>query len=208
MHAARLVVWDFDGVIKESVDVKADAYVRLFAPFGAEVAAAVRRHHDDHGGMSRLEKIPLYLRYAGETPGRERVEALCTRFGELVEQAVIDAPWVEGVEAYLRRNARRQTFAVVSATPRPELQRVLAALALSHCFAEVTGAPTSKSDGIRLALARSAATVEETVMVGDADADLQAARCCGVAFVLRRHASNGSVCEGYDGPSITDFATA
>ena len=27
--------WDFDGVIKESVAVKSDAYERLFAPFGA-----------------------------------------------------------------------------------------------------------------------------------------------------------------------------
>ena len=39
---ARLVFWDFDGVIKESVAVKTEAFVQLFSPFGAEVAAALR----------------------------------------------------------------------------------------------------------------------------------------------------------------------
>ena len=41
----ELVFWDFDGVIKESVSVKTDAFVDLFRPFGSDVCEQVRKHH-------------------------------------------------------------------------------------------------------------------------------------------------------------------
>ena len=43
MRERSVIFWDFDGVIKESVGVKTEAYVKLFAPFGAPIAARVRR---------------------------------------------------------------------------------------------------------------------------------------------------------------------
>ena len=40
----KLIIWDFDGVIKESVQVKADAYAALFNAYGIEVQKKVREH--------------------------------------------------------------------------------------------------------------------------------------------------------------------
>ncbi len=97
-RAARLMFWDFDGVIKESVDVKTRAFMRLFEPYGVEVVALVRAHHEDNGGMSRFEKMPLYLRFAGIEPEDGRVAALCDEFHRLVRDEVIAAPWVRGAE--------------------------------------------------------------------------------------------------------------
>ena len=57
LAAARIVFWDFDGVIKDSVAAKSDGFEKLFRPFGAEVARRVRQHHEAHGGVSRYEKI-------------------------------------------------------------------------------------------------------------------------------------------------------
>jgi phosphoglycolate phosphatase-like HAD superfamily hydrolase len=204
--AARLVVWDFDGVIKDSLDVKTRAFVRLFEPYGTAVAEQVRRHHEANGGTSRFEKIPLYLRCAGEEPTDRRVGELCDAFGALVRQAVIDAPWVAGAETYLRTNPRRQLFVLVSATPHGELMSILEALDLHRCFAEVFGAPTRKAEAIRQALTRLGVEAWESVMIGDASADMEAALACDVPFVLRRHASNASGFASYTGPSIEDLA--
>ena len=57
-----LIFWDFDGVIKESVSVKTDAYVELFSLYGSDICKQVRKHHLANGGMSRYDKIPLYLK--------------------------------------------------------------------------------------------------------------------------------------------------
>ena len=71
----RLIFWDFDGVIKDSVDVKTQEFVKLFESSGSHVAEQVRLHHEANGGISRFEKLPLYLHWAGEDPTEDRTNA-------------------------------------------------------------------------------------------------------------------------------------
>lgn len=58
---AKVVFWDFDGVIKESVEIKTIAFIGLFEEFGSEVYNRVREHHIANGGMSRLKKNTTLL---------------------------------------------------------------------------------------------------------------------------------------------------
>ena len=57
LKEGRVVFWDFDGVIKDSVLVKSKGYEKLFLPFGKEVVDRVNQHHENNGGVSRYEKI-------------------------------------------------------------------------------------------------------------------------------------------------------
>ena len=51
---AKIVFWDFDGVIKDSVDVKTQAFIDLFDAYGSNVVQAVVAHHIKNGGISRF----------------------------------------------------------------------------------------------------------------------------------------------------------
>ena len=64
---AQVIFWDFDGVIKDSVQVKSLAFQKIFSEYGFDVVNRVRRHHERNGGMSRFEKFPLYLSWANQT---------------------------------------------------------------------------------------------------------------------------------------------
>lgn len=200
LGAASLIFWDFDGVIKDSVDVKTLAYERLFLPFGREIASRVRQHHESHGGVSRFDKIPLYLTWAGELATAAQVEAFCARFSQSVLQAVIDAPWVPGVREYLLQHFSRQYFVLVTATPQEEIEQILAALDLSGCFREVHGAPTKKAHAIKVVLPRLECAPAQALMIGDAETDLQAAQANAVPFLLRRTPLNLSMQANYNGP--------
>lgn len=201
----KLIFWDFDGVIKESIEVKTQAYMQLVQPFGDGIVERVQEHHEAHGGMSRFDKLPLYLQWAGEEPNQSLVDEFCDQFSQLVLQGVIDAPWVPGVEIYLRINPHQQTFVLVSATPQDELEHILQALDLTKCFAEVYGAPTRKQDAIRMALAARGLDPHDCLMIGDARADFEAAEANQVPFLLRRHETNSNVFADYTGPSVKDF---
>lgn len=205
MKECKTIFWDFDGVIKDSIEVKTQAFIKLFQPYGTGIAERVREHHEANGGMSRFDKLPLYLRWAGEEPSQSRVSEFCDQFGEFVLQGVIESPWVPGVEAYLRTNPHQQTFVLVSATPQEELEQILRALDLTKCFAEVFGAPTRKKDAIRMTLAERRLEPHECLLIGDAQADLEAAEANQVPFLLRRHKTNANVFAGYKGASIEDF---
>lgn len=189
------------------MDVKSRAYVKLFEPFGPDVMEQVRLHHQANGGMSRFRKFPLYLQWAGEEPSEERVQEFCERFSQIALQGVIDSPWVPGAEEYLRHNPRNQVFVVVSATPQAELEQILRTLDLYDCFAAIYGAPTGKAEAIEITLKKQTIDARDCLMIGDARADLDAARANRVPFLLRRHASNAGVFGDYDGPVVNDMTT-
>lgn len=203
--SATVVFWDFDGVIKDSVPVKTLAFEKLFLPYGREVADRVRQHHEANGGVSRYEKMPIYLGWAGRPATSDQVQDYCDRFSRLVRQAVIDAAWVPGVFEYLQAQHALQRFVLVTATPQEEIQQILLALGIFHCFCEVHGAPTPKEAAIRRVLQRLQCPVEEALVVGDSETDLRAAKANNISFLLRRTPINQSLQERYSGLVFDDF---
>ena len=97
----KAIIFDFDGVISESVKIKSDAFALLYADYSNNIIKKVVSHHEANGGVSRFKKIPLYLDWAGESVNPFKVREFCDRFSKLVQQAVIDSPWVPGVKEYL-----------------------------------------------------------------------------------------------------------
>ncbi len=205
MKEFKLIFWDFDGVIKDSVEVKTKAYFSLFEPFGLDLAEKVRIHHTVNGGMSRFDKLPIYLEWAGISPSKIIVNEYCEKFSKLVFQGVIESPWVVGIENYLRNNHYKQIFVMVSATPHDELKRILQALNLVECFTKVYGAPTPKKKAMFKTIHDFSLKSTECLMIGDAIADLKAANANRVPFLLRMHQSNSEVFSSYKGSYVRDF---
>jgi phosphoglycolate phosphatase-like HAD superfamily hydrolase len=201
----KVLFWDFDGVIKESVDVKTRAYVSLFTPFGAEVAARVREHHENNGGMSRYEKLPLYLRWAGRTGSADEVTRYCDLFSAAVFQAVIECDWVPGAREYLETHHLRQQFVIVTGTPQAEIEGILDALGIARWFCEVHGAPTAKAAAMQSSLSRLGYRCKEALFIGDSESDLTAATAVNVDFLLRRTPLNAALQSSYAGLQCEDF---
>jgi len=201
----EMIFWDFDGVIKESVSVKTDAFVELFHPYGDDVCSKVRQHHIENGGMSRFEKIPMYLMWAGVKLTDGIVEEFCTRFSSLVKDRVIESPWVPGVESYLRKNKYNIKFVMVSATPKTELDSICSHLQLSDIFFKLYGSPIKKEDAIRESIRDSRVIPSECLMIGDARADADAAKENKISFILRRHELNENLIVDPDTQVISDF---
>ena len=204
LESANIIFWDFDGVIKDSVDVKTEAYENLFLPHGVEITRRVRQHHEANGGVSRFDKIPLYLEWAGQSATPEQIEKYYQQFSQAVVQAVIDSPWVPGVRGYLLKYYMEQYFVLVTATPQDEIEKILASLKLSHCFKEIFGAPTKKDRAIKEVLERLKCSPDEAVVIGDSESDLLAAQANSVPFLLRRTPLNGGLQAAYQGPMFDD----
>ena len=107
---AKVIFWDFDGVIKDSVSVKSDAFEKLFYHFGNKLAKKVKNHHEKNGGISRYDKLPIYLSWAGKELSKELIDEYEKKFSKLVKKEVINSQWVEGVLKYLQKNYNRQLF--------------------------------------------------------------------------------------------------
>jgi HAD superfamily hydrolase (TIGR01549 family) len=199
------IFWDFDGVIKDSVDVKTMAYERLFLPYGASVSRSVREHHEVNGGMSRFDKIPLYLRKAGVVITDNVVEEFCSKFSNMVMERVINSPWVPGALEYLKKAHASTRFVLVTATPKNEIEVILERLGIRSYFQYVYGAPLPKTDAIAEVMTRHSLKPEQALMIGDASADLIAAVNNSVCFLLRQTPINGLLQKSYTGPQVRNF---
>jgi len=205
MRFYEYLFWDFDGVIKDSVDVKTQAYFDLFKPFGLELAEKVRNHHLANCGISRFEKLPLYLKWANLDNSKNNLNHFCELYSSAVLNAVIDSPWVAGVESFLKLNPYNQKFYLVSATPQNELEYILKKLNISDKFTEIFGAPASKKNSIQNVILQNNIKAKSCLMIGDAMADLDAAKFNQIDFLLRKHNSNSESFDNFTGQSICDF---
>jgi phosphoglycolate phosphatase-like HAD superfamily hydrolase len=202
----KIIFWDFDGVIKDSVRVKSKGYEKLFLPFGEELVKQVSQHHEAHGGISRYDKIPLYLGWAGEPADTGQVKEFCDRFSILVKQAVIDSPWVPGVLGYLRSYHKHQCFIMITGTPQEEIEQILKALKISDYFREVHGAPKEKAVVVNDVLKRLKFSPEQALVIGDSETDLEAAKENNVSFLLRRTPANFKLQGNFTGPSFKNLS--
>jgi phosphoglycolate phosphatase-like HAD superfamily hydrolase len=187
---AKAIFWDFDGVIKDSVEVKADAFESLFLPFGEKIAKKVRQHHEDHGGMSRFNKLPIYLAWAGQESTQGIVDRYADKFSQLVKKKVIDSVWVDGVKEYLQEYYHKQRFFLITATPQLEIEYILDQLKIKCYFQKIIGSPISKGKAIESLLKEYDVDPIQAIMVGDSISDYKAAESNRVAFILRRTGLN------------------
>ena len=205
LKESQIVFWDFDGVIKDSVMVKSAGYEKLFLPFGEDVVKRVNKHHNVHGGISRYEKIPLYLSWAGEPANPLQVQDFCDRFSDLVQQAVVDSPWVPGVCEYLSSHYADQCFVLITGTPQKEIEEILHALNITRYFRNVYGAPKVKTIMVKDVLERLSCPFEQALVIGDSGTDLEAAKNNNVAFLLRRTSLNKELQKQFTGPSFENL---
>lgn len=178
------VVFDFDGVLVDSVDVKTRAFTALYEPYGVEVARKVGAWHLEHGGVSRYEKFRYFHRaFLDRALPAEEEARLAERFSALVEEAVITADWVPGAHEFLDAWYGRIPLYVASGTPEEELLRIIDRRGMTRYFAGIAGAPKKKGAILRDFMQRSGTTPAHTLMVGDAMTDYNGAVEVGAPFL-------------------------
>jgi beta-phosphoglucomutase-like phosphatase (HAD superfamily) len=201
----KIIFWDFDGVVKESVNIKTEAFAELFVKHGNDIVEKLTAHHISNGGMSRYKKIPLYASWAGLTLDESQVIQYSNKFSELVVNKVINADWVPGVEEVLRSNFSKQKFVLISATPDDELKFIIESLNLTNCFELIFGSSISKSDAMLKSVNLLNENPKNCLMFGDALADYEASKINNVEFILRQHDTNDKMNKIHSGIKIKNF---
>ena len=183
----QAIIFDFDGVIVESGDIKTQAFAELYRAHGEHIVTEVVRYHCQNGGMSRYLKFRYFQENLLNNPPltAEEENTLDQRFSALVIEAVIASQAVAGAEALIQKAATRMPLFVASGTPEHELRTIVERRGLAPYFTEVRGSPLSKQTLIANIIATHSLTPERVLMIGDAMADYHGAAANGTAFLGR-----------------------
>ena len=201
----KVIFFDFDGVIVESVDIKTNAFAKLFEREGDNIIKKVVKYHLENTGVSRYEKFRyIYDEILKRPLNDSEFNVLCSKFATLVVDNVLKAPYVKGAKEFLENCASKYECFVTSATPQRELKDIIQKRDLNRFFKSIYGTPTKKSDAVRDVLVSEKIDNNVAVYVGDALSDYKAAMDNSVHFISRIN-NNETIFAGIDCLKIKDL---
>ena len=200
------IIFDFDGVIAESVEVKTEAFAVLYKPYGNEIVEKVVEHNNANGGISRFEKFKLYHKLFLDTDLTDSdIERMSDKFSFLVVNKVISSPYAPGVMDFIKKASEKYKLFISTGTPTEEIKTILKGRGIQNYFINVYGSPQRKDYHIKQIMKNYNFNHEQLLFFGDSDCDLNAAKSMKVKFILRLHNFNKKYYPQYNGKTIEDF---
>jgi HAD superfamily hydrolase (TIGR01549 family) len=202
----KYLFFDFDGVIAESLEVKGNAFYKMYEPYGAEIANKVLKHHISNGGVSRFEKFKIYHEeYLGITVDNQKIDDLADTFSSYVLDGVVNSPYVDGFLQFMVKIGSETTNWIITGTPTDEIKEILKRRSIEHMFTEAYGSPKKKDHWTEYIIESRNLPRESILFLGDALSDFNAARSSGIDFALRVHTDNVNLFEEFNGIRFADF---
>ena len=99
------IVFDFDGTLVDSNEIKSKAFGKLYESYGVEIVRKVVAYHRENKGISRFIKFKHWQEtLLGQPYSDELGEQLSLRYSRLVMEAVVQAPLIDGAFEFLKNH--------------------------------------------------------------------------------------------------------
>jgi len=191
----KTFIFDFDGVILDSLDCKTDAFYQMYLQYGEDIANKVKQYHIFNGGVSRFQKFKIWHKeYLDIDLSDKEIQKLAEKFSELVFEKVINSDPIPGAIEFIKRYSKNFNFFIISGTPDNEIKKICSAIGISNNFKEILGSPKNKKEWcVYLKTKYNDITSSNTIFLGDAISDYEAAKGSRFYFALREADYNKSI---------------
>ncbi len=178
------IIFDFDGVICDSVDIKTEAFLALYTGFDASILTEIKNYHLANGGISRYKKIKFFEEnILGRNLSNSQLLNLVDKFSENVIQNVIRANYISGAYEFLEIAQNKFKIYLCTATPQFEIEIILAEKHIDNYFDAVYGSPDDKFILFNRIMIEHNVKAQEIIYFGDSLSDLDVAKYYGIDFI-------------------------
>jgi len=180
----KSILFDFDGVIHDSMKIKGDGFVELFREYPIEAIKQLESYHYINGGISRFEKIRYFFNVILNAPiSSENINTFAHQFGEIIAQKLFDKRnLIADTMQFIEKNYKKYHLYIVSAAEQNELRELCSAFKINHFFEGIYGSPVPKVLLIKNILEHAETSKDETILIGDSTNDYDAATKNGIVF--------------------------
>jgi len=198
----RSIVFDFDGTLVDSNQLKYDAYFALFPGDNrhAEIIRGVLSKSFEQSRYVILEEILRRLGFRENAHVKGEVNKLAGRYNDIVVEGATICPERVGAEEALKRFAPVYGLYVSSTSPEASLKEIIRFKKWGGYFRGVFGYPHSKPETLRHIMALEKLKSRQVLVVGDGDSDRKSAMENGCLFV---HVTKGFSFEKLDELIVT-----
>lgn len=180
----KCIIFDFDGVITQSVDIKTRAFAHLFREYPDAVIGEIVRYHLENGGKSRYVKFRhIHENIIKKPYDPVTEERLAEEFSRFVFDEVVKCPYIPGAIEFIEKNHDRYAFFIVSGTPDEEIKLIAEKRGISRYFRGIFGTPNKKGYWTARILEENGFSRENTAFIGDSFDDYRGAADNGCHFI-------------------------
>jgi len=178
------ILWDFDGVILNSMKVRDLGFEKIFASFEPNQVDKLLKFHRENGGLSRYVKIRYFFeKILGESISEGKVMEYASEFSAVMKKMLGDKNLlIEDSMNFINENHKKYNFHIVSGSDQEELRFLCQQLGIAHFFLSIHGSPTPKKELVYQLMEKHAYLKEETCLIGDSVNDFEAASENGLHF--------------------------
>ena len=190
------IIFDFDGVVLDSMPVKDKGFELLFADFDKAAVDKLLEYHRNNGGISRFVKIRyMFEKILGKSITEEIVTEYAERYSKLMLAELTDKKYIipETLD-FIKRHYTHIPMHVASGTEQKELRYLCKCLDLTQYFVSVYGSPRPKNDVVADIVVENGYDRYQVAMIGDSRADYDAAKHSGLIFC------------GFNGERLREFS--
>tara|TARA_B100001029_G_C14866279_1_gene341920 strand:+ start:100 stop:738 length:639 start_codon:yes stop_codon:yes gene_type:complete len=178
------IIFDFDGVILDSVRVKTNAFFEMYNKYGTVIAHKVVDYHLKNGGESRFKKFRHFEEnILNKKINDDDINILANEFKALVMEKVINCNFIDGAYEFLEKNFQNYTFYISTGTPKEEIEEILFKKNLGKFFKEVFGSPMLKVEHVEKIIGHRNLNRNEVIFIGDSKNDYEAANMTKIKFL-------------------------
>jgi len=177
------LVFDCDGVVLNSNQVKTDAFYQTSLLYGKQAAQAMVDYHVANGGVSRYEKFAHFLENIVPRQEGPDLDSLLASYASYVKDGLLSCEVAPGLQA-LRESTPEARWLIVSGGDQAELRDVFAHRGLTQLFdGGIFGSPDTKDEILQRELA-SSNVQHPALFLGDSKYDYQAATLVNIDFLF------------------------
>jgi len=184
------ILFDFDGVIIDSMPIKTAGFRKIFEEYDAETVKPLLDFHNLNGGLSRYVKIKYFFEDVLDTPIEDiEIMRYANRFSEIVKEELNNPEHlIAEVVQFIRDNQENFNFHIVSGADEQELNYLCEQLNIAQYFKSIHGSPTHKNELVKQVMKENSYLKTETILIGDSINDLEAAEVNKIGFYAYNNA--------------------
>ena len=184
MNKTLAIIFDFDGVILDSVGIKSDIFFEIFETFGTAIAKKAVKYHEKNGGISRFEKIKyINNKFLNSKLNKSDITLLKKKFSNLIKKKILKANYIKGSYEFISENYKVYEFHIATSTPENEILHILKKKKIIKFFNKIYGSPLKKTEQVKKILNDSIYEKNQFILIGDSIEDYQASINNSIRFI-------------------------
>ena len=178
------IIFDFDGVIIDSMDVRADGVSEVFANYDKELVDKFIDYYGYNAGLSKFLKIKyFYNKILNKDISDEKIEVYSNKLSKIMKEKLISKEvLIDDSCEFIKNNYEKFNFHIASGSEENELRFLCNKLGIDQYFKSIKGAPLHKNDLVNNIIEENSYKREETIIIGDSINDFEAAEINDIGF--------------------------